>query len=271
MTRAKPHGDGGRPGGSTGPERLQKIISRAGVASRRKAEELILDGRVKVNGRVVTELGTKADPSREKVTVDGKRLRAEPAAYYVLNKPKGVVSTTAEDAKRKRVVDLVPPSPRVNPVGRLDVESEGLMLLTNDGELTHRLTHPSFGVERVYRARVEGEVSEDALARLRRGVRLAEGKTLPPGVRVLASDRRGGSLEVRVKEGLNREVRRILAAVGLKVRGLVRTRLGPLSLGRLPAGEWRRLSPAELRKLRESCSGGPEKPPPWLRRRRRPK
>jgi len=257
----------GKGDGGAGPERLQKILARAGYGSRRGCEEIITDGRVAVNGEIVIELGTKADPARDTITIDGKRVSAERTVYYVVNKPRGAISTTAKDAKR-RVIDLVPPRPRVNPVGRLDVDSEGLMLLTNDGELTHRMTHPKYGLERVYRAEVKGELADRALAKLRRGVRLAEGKTLPPNVRVIRKGPGGGTLELTIKEGLNREVRRMLAAVGLKVRKLARTRLGPLTLGKLASGESRKLTAGELAKLREAVSGPGKKPPKWLRRRR---
>jgi len=260
-------------GGDAGGERLQKILARAGLGSRRGCEEIILEGRVRVNGRVVTELGTRADPSRDTITVGGKRIRCEPMKYYVVNKPKGVISTTSEDEVmnkgRRRVIDLVPERPRVSPVGRLDVESEGLMLLTNDGDLANRLTHPRYGIERVYRAEVKGEIPEEALATLRRGVRLAEGRTLPPKVRIVHKGTGGGRLEVAIKEGINREVRRILAAVGLKVKSLKRIRLGPLSLGGIPRGDARELSARELARLREATSGPGEPPPPWLKRRRR--
>jgi 23S rRNA pseudouridine2605 synthase len=226
-----------------------------------------------VNGRVVIELGTRADASRDTITVGGKRIRCEPFIYYAVNKPKGILSTTSDDEianrGRRRVIDLVPERPRVNPVGRLDLESEGLILLTNDGDLANRLTHPRYGIERVYRAEVKGEISEGTLATLRRGVRLAEGRTLPPKVHVIHKGTGRGVLEVIIKEGLNREVRRILAAVGLKVRSLKRIRLGPLSLGRLPSGEARELREPELARLREATSGPGEPPPPWLRRRRR--
>ncbi len=252
---------------SAGAERLQKILARAGYGSRRGCEEIITDGRVAVNGEIVIELGTKADPARDTITIDGNRVRAERTVYYVVNKPRGAISTTAKDANR-RVIDLVPPRPRVNPVGRLDVDSEGLMLLTNDGDLTHRMTHPKYGLERVYRAEVKGDVTDRALAKLRRGVRLAEGKTLPPNVRVVRRGSGGGTLEVILREGLNREVRRMLAAVGLKVRKLARTRLGPLTLGKLAPGESRKLTAGELAKLRETVSGPGKKPPKWLRRRR---
>jgi len=280
--KIKTGGRGGAPGVSRGKtpgktatqgERIQKILARAGFGSRRGCEEIILEGRVRVNGRVVMELGSRADASRDTITVGGRRIRLEPVKYYVVNKPKNVISTTADDKVmnkgRRRVIDLVPERPRVNPVGRLDVESEGLMLLTNDGDLANRLTHPRYGIERVYRAAVRGKITEEALATLRRGVRLAEGRTLPPKVRVVHKDPGGGRLEVVIKEGINREVRRILAAVGLKVKSLKRIRLGPLSLGGIASGTARDLTAFELARLREATSGPGEPPPPWLRRRRR--
>jgi len=257
------------PRGGQAGERLQKILARAGLGSRRSCEGLIAEGRVAVNGAVVLEPGTRADPARDGITVDGRRIRADNLVYYALNKPRGVISTTdaaAEDA----VLDLVPPQPRVFPVGRLDVDSEGLMVFTNDGELANRMTHPRYGLERVYRVEVKGAVTREALDKLRKGVHLAEGKTLPPGVQVLREAPEGGTLEVTVREGLNREVRRMLAAVGLKVKRLARIRLGPLALGRLRPGEFRELDPSELAELRAEVSGPGEAPPPWLKRRKRP-
>lgn len=249
-------------------ERLQKILARAGFGSRRSCEELIQKGRVEVDGQRAS-LGEKADPARQRVTVDGRPVRPEKLVSYVLNKPRGVLSTTAEEPGRARVTDLVPAGARLYPVGRLDGDSEGLILLTNDGELAHRLTHPRFGVERLYRAEVRGHISESALRKLRRGVYLSEGKTLPPKVEVLARRPEGGVLKLTLKEGLNREVRRILAAVGLKAGRLVRIGLGPLRLGGLKPGRWRKLSGKELVSLKEAASGPGEPPPRWLKRRRR--
>ena len=249
-------------------ERIQKILARAGLGSRRKCEEFITQGRVSLDGRQVTELGTRADPQTSVIHVDGRRVRAEPLVYYALHKPKGAISTTGGEADRDRVTDLVPARPRVFPVGRLDVESEGLMVLTNDGALADRMTHPRYGLERRYRATVKGGITEGALQRLRKGVRLAEGKTLPPQVKVLHASRDGGVLEVVIKEGLNREVRRILAAVGLKVKKLVRVALGPLRLKGIPKGAWRELTRSELAALRKETAGPGAPPPKWLRRNR---
>lgn len=259
-------------------ERIQKILARAGLGSRRSCEDFITGGRVTVDGHRVTELGTRADPRTSVIHVDGRRVRAEPLVYYVLHKPSGVISTTGEEAKRERVrgrggrvIDLVPPRPRVFPVGRLDVDSEGLMLLTNDGDLANRMTHPRYGLERRYHATVKGDISERALQRLRRGVRLAEGKTLPPQVEVLHTSGGGGVLEVVIKEGLNREVRRILAAVGLRVKKLIRVGLGPptlLTLKGIPKGAFREATSREIAALRKATDGPGTPPPKWLRRNR---
>ncbi len=233
-------------------ERLQKVLARAGVASRRRAEELIRAGRVTVNGRVVTELGARVDPERDVVRVDGRPVRREPPTYILLHKPVGVVSTTRDPQGRRTVLDLLPDlGVRLYPVGRLDYDSSGLLLLTNDGELAHRLTHPRFGVEKVYRVRVQGHPSEDDLERLRRGVRLAEGPTAPARVRVLRRDADGTWLEVALREGRNRQVRRMLAALGYGVRALVRVREGPLALRGLQPGQWRHLSDQEVRRLKD--------------------
>lgn len=234
-------------------ERLQRFLARAGVASRRCAEELIRAGRVTVNGAVVRALGTRVDPDRDEVRVDGRPVRPQRLVYILLHKPAGVVSTVRDPQGRKTVLDLVPDlGVRLFPVGRLDYDSTGLLLLTNDGELAHRLTHPRFGAEKVYRVRVEGHPDEAELARLRSGVRLAEGVTAPARVRVLGHDREGTWLEVALREGRNRQVRRMLAVLGYRVRALARVREGPLRLGALPPGAWRHLTAAEVRRLRDT-------------------
>lgn len=248
-------------------ERLQKFLARAGFGSRRKCEELITAGRVAIDGKVVTELGVRVDPDRSRVTVDGRMVRPPPLVYYMVNKPKGFLCTV-DGEPSKRVTSLVPDKVRVFPVGRLEAESEGLIILTNDGELAHRLTHPSFGASRVYSVEAEGELTEQKLIKLRRGVHLAEGKTLPADVRVLRRDRDGALLEVTLREGMNRELRRMLAAVGLKARRIVRVQFAGLPLGELPPGDYRRLSAKEVEKLREAVSGPPKPPPRQLRRNR---
>lgn len=226
-------------------ERLQKVLARAGIGSRRVCEDLIAEGKVTVNGEVAV-LGRRIDPDNDKVAVDGVPLSvAEGLVYYLLNKPAGVVSTAADPEGRRTVVDLVPAEPRVYPVGRLDYETEGLLLLTNDGDLTHRLTHPSFGVEKEYLAEVEGTPSRGSIRILREGVELEDGTTSP----ARASLQPPNLLTLTIHEGRNRQVRRMCEAIGHPVRRLVRVRIGPLADRTLKPGEWRELTAAEVRAL----------------------
>ena len=231
--------------------RLQKFLAHAGVAARRKAEELIQAGRVAVNGRVVTELGTKIDPATDTVAVDGKQVIATESVWIALHKPCGYVSTRADPHGRPTIYELLPESlDALFYVGRLDVESEGLMLLTNDGDGAHRLLHPSFQVARVYDVLVAGTVGSDVVQRLLSGVELEDGLARAESVAVLPARRPGeSSLRIVLREGRKREVRRMLRAVGHNVRRLMRVSYGPIQLGRLAPGKWRRLSMAELRAL----------------------
>ena len=231
-------------------ERLQKVLARAGIGSRRVCEELIANGRVTVNGEVAL-LGRRVDPQEDRVEVDGVPVGVRPdLVYYVLNKPAGVVTTAADTHGRPTVVELVPPEPRVFPVGRLDTETEGLLLLTNDGDLTHRLTHPSFGVEKEYLAEVEGSPSRAAIRRLREGVLLDDGLTAP----AKASLQPPNLVTLVIHEGRNRQVRRMCDAIGHPVRRLVRTRVGPITDRTLKPGEWRPLTQAEVRDLQTAVS-----------------
>lgn len=238
--------------------RLQKLISTAGVASRRAAEELIREGRVSVNGETVRTLGTKADPAVDDIRVDGRRLRFDKRQRYILlNKPKGYVTTRRDPQGRRTVMDLLRGVREyVYPVGRLDYDSEGLLLLTSDGELAARLMHPRHAVERVYESIVAGDPDEAALEELRRGVFLDDQRTAAAQVRRLGTVGKGGhqttKLMITIREGRNRQVRRMCAAVGHPVRRLSRVRMGPIRLGDLRAGQWRDLSPAEVEKLREA-------------------
>jgi 23S rRNA pseudouridine2605 synthase len=233
-------------------ERLQKVLAQAGLGSRRACEELIAEGRVTVNGEVAT-LGTRADPEVDAVEVDGARIGVRQGlVHYLLNKPAGVVTTAADPQGRPTVVELVPGEPRVYPVGRLDADTEGLLLLTNDGELAHRVTHPSFGVEKEYLAEVEGAPSRGDLRRLREGVELDDGPTAPARVS-LVGDR---TVRITIHEGRNRQVRRMCEAVGHPVRRLVRVRIGPLADRRLPPGGWRPLTQAEVRALERAVVDG---------------
>ncbi len=235
-------------------ERLQKVLARAGVASRRASEELIVEGRVTVNGEIA-ELGRRIDVTTDIVELDGAPLALDPTlVHYLLNKPIGVLTTASDPEGRPTVVDLVPTEPRVFPVGRLDADTEGLLLMTNDGELAHRLTHPSFGVDKEYLAEVEGVPGGDALRRLRQGVKLEDGMTAPAVVGVVGPS----VLRIVIHEGRNRQVRRMCEAVGHPVRRLVRTRIGPVTDGRLRPGTWRPLKTDELRALAAAVASGPQ-------------
>lgn len=236
---------------NTDGERLQKVLARLGFGSRRVCEELIADGRVTVNG-AVAELGRRIDVDADEVAVDGAVVGIRPGlVYYLLNKPVGVITTADDPQGRPTVVQMVPAEPRVFPVGRLDADSEGLLLLTNDGAMTHRLTHPSFGVEKEYLTSVSGTPSRGAVRRLREGVELDDGPTAP--ARVTAVD--DSLLRITIHEGRNRQVRRMCEAVGHPVLRLVRTRIGPIVDHRLKPGEWRELSREEVRTLEIAVGG----------------
>lgn len=241
-----------------GPERVQKVLARAGFGSRRACEALITAGRVTVDGEVVV-LGDRIDPATTSLAVDGVPVPTRPGlVHYLLNKPAGVVTTARDPQGRPTVVDLVPAEPRVFPVGRLDVDTEGLLLLTNDGDLAQRLTHPRYGVEKTYLAEVVGIPTPAALRRLREGVDLDDGRTAPARATLVQSGAGPGAtsaLEVTIHEGRNRQVRRMCEAVGHPVRRLVRTHIGSLHDARLAPGEWRRLSAAEVRGLYEAAAG----------------
>lgn len=258
-------------------ERLQKILSHAGIASRRAAEKLIAEGRVTVNGETVREMGVKADPSGDDIRVDGRRIKGPARLRYILlNKPAGYVTTRSDPQRRPTVIDLLRGVKEyVYPVGRLDYDTEGLLLLTNDGDLAAKLTHPSHGIDRTYEARVAGMPDEDAIESLRRGIALDGRRTLPADVTLLNArhgpakagpyeqERRAGHHERRrgegvivltIREGRNRQVRRMLEAVGHPVRTLTRIRIGPISERRLKPGEWRELTGDEIRKLKALAS-----------------
>jgi len=234
-------------------ERLHKVLAHAGIASRRAAERMIRDRRIRVNGTLVLELGTQVDPARDRIEVDGKPLpKGETAHHYVaLNKPLGVVSTAHDPEGRPTVVELAHAPGRVYPVGRLDIDSEGLVLLTDDGELTFRLTHARFGVEKEYQAHVScEEFGEHELERLRNGVMLEDGLARAVRAQLLRSAPGGAVVRVILHEGRQREVRRMLAAVGCAVEHLLRVRIGPLQLGDLQPGQHRELRAREVEALR---------------------
>ena len=248
-------------------ERIQKLLANAGVASRRSVEEMVRQGRVVVNGKVQKELPILIDPGKDKVVVDDEPVkfkvnratgRATERVYFLLNKPRGVYSTNVAQGAQVRAIDLLPPNigGRVYPVGRLDAESRGLLLLTNDGDLTNGLTHPKFGVSKTYRATVDGLVDPAALEQLQGGIWLADpqGRGFKTGrtrLRVVRRGRDKSVLEITLREGRNRQVRRMLAKVGHKVRDLMRVQMGPLTLEGLKPGQFRPLTTREVKALRK--------------------
>ena len=242
-------------------ERLQKILSQAGIASRRASEQMMLDGRVTVNGATIRALGTKADPARDDIRVDGSRVKfAERHRYILLNKPRGYVTTRSDPERRKTVLDLLRGVKEyVYPVGRLDYESEGLLLLMNDGDLAARLTHPSHGIARVYEAKVLGIPDAHDLDRLQRGMVIDGRRQRAAEVTILPSkrDAAGATLVITLREGRNRQVRNMCDAIGHPVDHLKRVAIGPLRDSRLKIGFWRDLSEEEVERLRKSVAKTP--------------
>jgi len=241
-------------------ERLQKVLAHAGVGSRRHCDELIAHGRVSVDGEVVRELGSKVEPATQQVCIDGQPLRGEKLVYWLLHKPRGYLCTNHDPAGRPLALDLVPHiSQRVFTVGRLDEDSEGLLLLTNDGDLAYRLMHPRFGVEKTYLVQVAGKPGREDLQQLLKGVWLSDGHVRARRVKRLKSQGESTWLQITLSEGKNREIRRMLARLNHKVLRLRRVAIGPVRLDRLPPGKSRRLKPEEEERLRRAA----------LRRRRR--
>jgi pseudouridine synthase len=242
-------------------ERLQKIISRAGLASRREAEQWIVEGRVTVNGAVIRKLGTQADATKDAIKVDGKRVNPAPAPLYLaLHKPPGVITSMKDPQGRP---DLTPylehmgRRRRVFAVGRLDYNSSGLLILTNNGALAQRLAHPRFGTKKTYHVKLSACPTDTDLARLRKGIPLEDGISAPARVRVIARLKKNAWVEIEIHEGRNREVRRMFDALGYFVEKLIRVRIGPVSLGSLPAGALRKLSPAEVKAIKISVGLAP--------------
>lgn len=243
-----------------GKERLQKILAQAGLGSRRACEELIRQGRVTVNG-IVARLGSSADPARDAIAVDGKPVQLPGShTYILLHKPRGVVSTVRDTHGRRTVLDLVPASSRLYPVGRLDLDSEGLMLLTDDGEVALRLTHPRYGQAKEYHVKVRGHPGKETLQRWCEGIVIEGERTLPAEVTVLRREANSTWLRVVLREGRKREIRRVAEALGHPVERLIRLRLGPLKLGNLKPGEWRPLTPGEIAALRRLTEGAQATP-----------
>jgi 23S rRNA pseudouridine2605 synthase/16S rRNA pseudouridine516 synthase len=235
-------------------QRLSKLVAAAGVTSRRKAADLVRAGRVRVNGEVVDHPGTEVDETTAEVTVDGQRVRLQAKVYLLLNKPRGPISAVVDQRGRQTVVDLLGQTEeRLYPAGRLDADTEGLLLITNDGDLTFLLTHPRHQIDKVYEAEVEGVPSPEDLQHLERGLQLEDGPTAPAQVRLLRKGRDRARVELTIHEGRKRQVKRMLQAVGHPVLALRRTRVGPLTLGDLPPGHWRPLTEDELQALRASA------------------
>src|SRR5918992_1772436 len=254
-------------------ERLQKLIAAAGVASRRHAEELIAAGEVTVNGKVVTEPGTKADPERDHIKVRGRlinsRIKAREKVYILLNKPRGYLSALSDPEGRPLVSELVPPSlGRLHPVGRLDFNTEGLLILTNDGELTNYVTAARNHVEKVYEVKVKGVPPEEQVARLRRGIRLDDGvKTAPAQITKTDETKTNAWYEVILREGRNQQIRRMFDSIGHSVIKLRRVRIGPVTAEGILIGQWRHLTPVEVKRLKgEHGAKGGERKTPGARR-----
>ena len=227
-------------------ERLQKIIARAGICSRREAEKLILAGKVSVDGKIIRELGAKAELN-QKIRVDGKLLTLDAEKIYImLNKPRGYVSTAKDERGRKTILELIDIPERIYPIGRLDLNSEGLILLTNDGELTNALIHPRFEVKKTYRAKISGVLTEEKLDLLRAGIELDDGLTAPAEIYMLDKD----LVEITIHEGRNRQVRRMFSAIGCDVKRLRRIKFANLTLDSLKVGKWRELTAEEVAELK---------------------
>ncbi len=237
-------------------ERLQKILSAAGVASRRASEQMILEGRVMVNGETVRALGTKADPAKDAIKVDGRRIKTDVVhRYIVVYKPKGYVTTRKDPEGRRTVMDLIGEGDYIYPVGRLDYDTEGLLLMMTDGDLAARLMHPRHEVDKVYEVIVLGTPDARAVEKLRKGVYIEGGRTSPADVNVggtVKSAKPTTKLTMTIREGRNRQIRRMCSAVGLPVRDLRRVQMGPILLGRLRPGQWRDLTPGEVKRLKSA-------------------
>jgi pseudouridine synthase len=226
-------------------QRLQKVLAAAGIDSRRKCEQLILDGAVRVNRKLVDKLPAFVDPERDLITVNGKRIHRAQKVYYLLNKPKGVICTSSDPQGRTKAIDLIKTRHRIFCVGRLDVDSTGLIILTNDNELANRLTHPRYGLSKTYVAQVKGMLDGKRAEKLKKGIWFAEGRTGRASVKILKRSHKESSVEITIKQGLNRQVRRMLARVGMPVKSLKRTKIGRLTARGIGPGSFRPLTKAE--------------------------
>lgn len=235
--------------------RLQRFMASCGVDSRRKCEQIILDGKVEVNGDVITALSTRIDPEHDEVKVEGKKLKFEEKLYFIVNKPKGIICSNKDERDRKTIIGLFPDvGARLHTVGRLDMDSEGLLILTNDGAFTKLMTHPSHQVKKRYQVVVDGALSHEAIEKLRKGVWLDGGKTRPATVYIKKKTPRSTLCEIGIEEGVNRQIRRMLSRVGYPVKKLTRTHIGGLKLGTLKSGQFRQLTEKEVTSLNNSAS-----------------
>ena len=235
-------------------ERLQKILAAAGVASRRKCEELILEGQVRVNGRIVDTLPAFADAEKDDIIVGNARIRRQPGVYFLLNKPKGVICTNFDPQGRHKAIDLIASRQRIFCVGRLDIDTTGLIILTNDTELANRLTHPKYGLPKTYIAEVKGRIEGPQAEKLKKGIWFSEGKTSRSAVKILQRSFKSSLIEVTITEALNRQVRRMLARVGLPVKSLKRIRIGKITDRGLGTGKFRLLTHSEVAYLKKATT-----------------
>ncbi len=236
-------------------QRLQKVLAAAGVNSRRKCEELILSGAVSVNRKVVDKLPAFVDPEKDIITVDGKKLKAARKVYFLLNKPKGVICTNNDPQGRKKAIDIIPTGQRIFCIGRLDIDTSGIIILTNDSELANRLTHPRYGLPKTYIAGIKGQISADVAEKLKKGIWLAEGKTGRASVKILKRNYKESLIEITIRQGLNRQIRRMLARVWLPVKSLKRTQIGKLNARGLGVGKFRKLTKDEVVYLKKVTVG----------------
>jgi len=234
--------------------RLQRALAGAGVDSRRKCEELILEGAVRVNRRVVDTLPAFVDPDTDIITVNGKKIMAQPKVYFLLNKPKGVICTNSDPQGRKKAIDLISCKQRIHCVGRLDIDTTGLIILTNDNEITNRLTHPSFKISKTYVAVVKGRIAVQQIEKLKKGVWLDKGKTAGSSIKILKKTRDESTIEMTIRQGMNRQVRRMLAKVDLPVKSLKRTRIGKIDAKGIGVGKYRALSKGQIEYLKRATS-----------------
>jgi len=252
----RPGGPKRPPAGASRPEtrrqRLQKTLAAAGVASRRACEELILEGAVRVNGKVVDTLPAFVDPDVDVITVNGRRISAEPKVYFLLNKPRAVICTSSDPQGRPKAVDLIDCKERIFCVGRLDADTTGAIILTNDSALANRLTHPRYELPKTYHVRVRGRITAEAIEKIKRGIWLADGRTGRAAVKVLRRTHQESLLEVTIRQGLNRQIRRVMAKVGFKVKSLKRTKIGNIGIKGLGIGASRKLTKRQIDYLRKA-------------------